>query len=42
MHMHFEYYYDKFGGNWTTNKEETEGGTMPPSSLYFTNIAQPE
>ena len=25
------YYYDaRFGGNWTTNKAEVEGGTMSP------------
>ena len=34
-----QYYHAKFGGNWRTNKGETEGGTMclpPPSpSLYM-------
>ena len=25
------YYHAKSGGNWTTNKGETEGGIVPPS-----------
>ena len=30
-----EYHHAKFGYNWTTDKGETEGGTMcPPPSLY--------
>ena len=39
------YYHAKFGGNWTTNKGETEGGTMItkydnkiPPSLYDNKI----
>ena len=27
------YYHGKFGGKWTTNKGETEGGTMPPAHM---------
>ena len=36
-----EYYHAKIGGNWTTNKGQTEGGQCAPS-LYFTKIPQPE
>ena len=32
-----EYNHAKFGGNWTTNKGETEG-----QSLFFTKMAQPD
>ena len=31
-----------FGGNWATNKEETEGAQCVPPRLYFTKIAQHE
>ena len=38
-----EYHHATFGGDWTTNKGETEGGTMFYFySLYFTKITQPE
>ena len=30
-----EYYHAKFGGDWTTNKGETEGGTMCPPPAYM-------
>ena len=28
-----EYHYVKFGGNWTTNKGETEGGICPQAYM---------
>ena len=30
-----EYHHAKFGCNWTTNKGETEGGTMCPQPIWF-------
>ena len=37
------YYHAKFGGDWTTNKRETEGAqcALPPS-LYGSKIPQPK
>ena len=29
------YYHAKFGGNWKTNKGETEGDTMRPQPIWF-------
>ena len=37
------YHHAKFGGNWTTNKGETEGTQSPPPQAYINNkIPQPE
>ena len=37
------YHHDKFGCNWTTNKQETEGGhNVPPPSLSGSKRPQPE
>ena len=40
-----QYYHAEFGGNWKTNKGETEGGghnVCIGTSLYGTKIPQPE
>ena len=37
-----EYHHARFSCNWTTNKGETDGGTMCPPSLYGSKRPQPE